>query len=574
MALGRRPLDRDRSRHGDGGGGGRRWLLRLLIVAAAAYGAVFAWTGSLVGSAQTAFTEGRLDEAHALLERAAFWPARSGRVNDGLGVVDLARGRIEEATAHLADARRGFLHPAAFGEETVLRGFLREGRYEEARIYGEHRVTAAPGPAAAWYLGVADNGLNRLDEAERNLRTALADPAWNAKADEQLGILAEKRRNGRADTLVDRKGAALAAIDVRTGEPAFLAPDLMAWLAGTGGPRLEPRDRSNLVRLTLDLGIQRAAEAALGSQRGAIVVIDVATGGLLAAASQPRTGAAGGAPPALTATYQPGSILKMITLAAALRAGADVAGLFPMDCPGWITIDGRIFRDWRTHGTVDSIEQAVSVSCNIAFARLGALIGRDALNAELRRHGFDPSMPPGGVGASDFGFSLGRFLPEDTEHPNYALARRAEGLDSLTITPIHAALLAAALARGDAPFPPYLIQEKRNILGEAYYTRPAAGPDDPLSPAQAAILRSGMIRAVTGAEGTARRAAVEGVEPAMKTGTSGENPPGYDALVIGFAPVSDPSIAWAVVAEHAGKAELEGARITREFLARIKDLLK
>jgi cell division protein FtsI/penicillin-binding protein 2 len=59
----------------------------------------------------------------------------------------------------------------------------------------------------------------------------------------------------------------------------------------------------------------------------------------------------------------------------------------------------------------------------------------------------------------------------------------------------------------------------------------------------------------------------------MKTGTSGTAPPGYDALIIGFTPADDPKIAWALVAEHAGKAEIEAARLTKEFLTRIKDRL-
>ena len=85
-----------------------------------------------------------------------------------------------------------------------------------------------------------------------------------------------------------------------------------------------------------------------------------------------------------------------------------------------------------------------------------------------------------------------------------------------------------------------------------------------------------MKAAVTGvgrAEGTARRAAVDGLVAAMKTGTSGTNPPGYDAIMIGFAPADRPRIAWGLIAEHAGKAEFEAARITREFLERVKSRL-
>ena len=38
--------------------------------------------------------------------------------------------------------------------------------------------------------------------------------------------------------------------------------------------------------------------------------------------------------------------MKMVTLVTALRTGADLDSLFPMDCPGWIEVDKKAFRDW------------------------------------------------------------------------------------------------------------------------------------------------------------------------------------------------------------------------------------
>jgi cell division protein FtsI/penicillin-binding protein 2 len=166
---------------------------------------------------------------------------------------------------------------------------------------------------------------------------------------------------------------------------------------------------------------------------------------------------------------------------------------------------------------------------------------------------------------------MGRLLVRDTAHPAYALARRGVGLDSITITPMHAAVLAAGIARGGVPPTPHAIEEKRNILDEVSY-RAERGPaaTDALSIDKAAVITRAMQAAVTSSSGTARRASVAGLSSAMKTGTSGKNPPGYDALVIGFAPAEKPVIAWAVVAQGAGKAEWEGARITRAFLEKAK----
>jgi cell division protein FtsI (penicillin-binding protein 3) len=84
----------------------------------------------------------------------------------------------------------------------------------------------------------------------------------------------------------------------------------------------------------------------------------------------------------------------------------------------------------------------------------------------------------------------------------------------------------------------------------------------------AAILPS--LRAVvTDVRGTGRRAAIPGVDLAMKTGTAGDATGDYDSVVLAFAPASSPRIAFGIIAENAGPAELAGAEITRNFLAAV-----
>jgi peptidoglycan glycosyltransferase len=514
--------------------------------------------------------ERRFAEADALLERAAFWSVRRSRVDEARGIVALSLGRHDDARRRFAASRgRLLIHTAAFGEARVLITFQRAGLYEAAEIYAGHRLKIAPSPLLHYHSGVARLALNRLDEAAESLAAtaAASDPELAERAAELLDVAAARRATGRADYVFDRHGAPLAGVDVRSGARLPLASPVAELLEGPFAPAIDAKETAGRIDLTLDLEFQRAAGEALGDQRGALVVMDVQTGALLAAVSRPER-SPDGVPVALARAYEPGSIVKMLTLAGAFRAGLDVAGLFPMQCPGWMEIDRLAFRDWIRHGRLADVAKAMAVSCNIAFGRLGMLLGAAPLESELMRWGF-------GVGDSvtfrrdgDLAYRLGRLLPEDEEHPSYALARRAEGLDSVDITPIHAAMLAAGLARAGSLPSPYLVARRTNVLGETYAEHAEQARGEPLSPEQAAILREAMVRSVADRRGTGRRAAVDGITLAIKTGTSGRSPR-LDALVIGYAPVDAPRVAFALVAEGAGKAELKGARITRDFLTRI-----
>ncbi len=551
------------------GGTRGRILRRLILAAVILYAAAFAWTGYLLGEAETAFRAGRFEEAASRLDRASFWRVRGARVDDAIGVVALARGDHADARRHLDRARgRWSVRTAAFGEEPVLESFLRAGHFEAAEIYAAHRHAVDPTTAIAFFRGAASLALGRPTDALEPLDAAAGDPEWSARARQLLELARHRDGTGRGDVLFDRGGTPLGSFTRDGAGWSFTEPDLGALLAGPFLASLPADEARGRVDLTIDLAIDRAARRALGRQRGSFVVIDPRNGDLLAAVSVPGGAETPGDATPLRKGYEPGSIIKMITLAAALRAGVDLTSRFPMVCPGWEEIDGKAFRDWITHGKVDSMEEAVAVSCNIAFGRLGIDVGRGALDAELALWGFGA---PGDAARTADGlpFRTGHLLPTDEEAPRYALARRAEGLDSLDITPIHAALLAAGLARGGSVPLPRLIARRTSLTGAVRQAGPPETVAGPLPADPAEVLRRGMVRTVIDPRGTGRRAAVEGITLALKTGTSGENPPGYDAIVIGFAPAESPRIAWGIIAEGAGKAELEGARITREFLSAV-----
>jgi penicillin-binding protein A len=185
----------------------------------------------------------------------------------------------------------------------------------------------------------------------------------------------------------------------------------------------------------------------------------------------------------------------------------------------------------------------------------------------LRRFGFDAKLQ------SDYlPLPLGRII--DGDRNDRYVANLSIGLDNLKITPLHSAMIAAAIANEGVCLAPRLLLNYRNVVGLPY------SPAQPkvfrtfMSKQTAQALSRAMEQVVLHPEGTGRRAAVPGLPIAMKTGTAGEGATGYDAILIGFVPVKKPKVAFAVVAEHSGKAEFEGARITKLFLESIQGYIQ
>ena len=105
-----------------------------------------------------------------------------------------------------------------------------------------------------------------------------------------------------------------------------------SWPASSSGCRRSPP--ATAARLSVDLALSRAAREALGGRRGSIVLVEPRTGAVLAAVSDERTAAAEGAA-AFTQRREPASIAKVLTAAAAYRAGLDAdAEIGRMTCTG------------------------------------------------------------------------------------------------------------------------------------------------------------------------------------------------------------------------------------------------
>ena len=326
---------------------------------------------------------------------------------------------------------------------------------------------------------------------------------------------------------------------------------------------------------TLDPKVQAAAADGLKDITGAAVALDPSTGAILAMVSHPtydpndlashdlsevdknyNTLNKDPAKPLLNRTinelYPPGSVFKVVTAAAALSTGeynenSMLPGPAVLDLPD--TSADLPNHDGGACGSTEEITmtQAMAVSCNTAFAYLGLEIGADALQSQAAKFGFgDVLEVPMRVTPSS--------VPAELNKPQ--LAQSSIGQYDVRVTPMQMAMVAAGVANRGVVMTPYLVE---SVIGSDLSVIESASPQElsqAVTPEVAAQLTR-MMEAVV-EDGTGRRAQMEGVDVAGKTGTAqhGEGRKAH-AWFISFAPADDPKIAVAVIAEDGGVAGSE-----------------
>ena len=357
-------------------------------------------------------------------------------------------------------------------------------------------------------------------------------------------VLAARRAGAR--TLARDRFGRLVCWTNEAGQ-VVLAPDIAVDLvpAALVAAVASAADGASL-RLSLDLDASRLALQALTGHRGTIVLLDPGSGAILAAVSDPLTLRKGGTP-ALEQQREPASISKLITTAAALRAGLDPDRFVAeRPCKGSAHYEGGTL--WCPHeGILSGIDEAMARSCNIAFADLGIAVGRQALLDELRRFGFDAP-------ADELLGAAGHVVtPNGNERQ---LADLAIGLEATEITPLHAALLPTVVANEGRMPEPTFIQGSEGVLGITRLPR-APRPSRPvLDPAFVPTLRRAM--EAVALYGTGAGVAPEDFPVAMKTGTAAAWGSGYHVNYVGLAPLPRPAFAFCVRLTHASSSHVVG----------------
>jgi penicillin-binding protein A len=355
----------------------------------------------------------------------------------------------------------------------------------------------------------------------------------------------------------------------------------------------DPSDPQAL-RTSLVLELQDAAVAALGRNRGAIVMLDPRSGEVLVLASTPTFDASAIANPETSAAafrrvneddrrpllpratqgrYVPGSVFKIVTAIAALGSGAVTPATTFEEQPAaerrGLLVDGFRVRDGHHLVTGDrplAFDEAVEASCNIWFALAGLRTGGDALAQWAGRLGFGEQIPfdlPVALSqvTSGRGGQGGGFVDR------VELANAAYGQGETLVTPLQMALVAAAVANDGVVMRPRLVIAATGKSGTT-----TIGPEvwrQVLAPGVAREIAAAMRLAVAGDLGRTftTGADVRGLQVAGKSGTAeleaGRSPHSW---FIGFAPYRDPEIAIAVVVEESGGGNVKASPIAGEML--------
>jgi cell division protein FtsI/penicillin-binding protein 2 len=398
----------------------------------------------------------------------------------------------------LADQARGFVYVARKADPKRADTLERKG-IEGLGFYSEERRVYPQGPVAAHVLGYAGVDNKGLSGLELALDKTLAG------------------RAGRETIVRDPFGRALDVIHAT--------------------PAIEGRD----VRLTLDATLQGNAESVLrstvrrwGALAASAVILDPHTGEVLALAVEPgfdanrfpQTSREVQRNRAVTDTYEPGSTLKVVTVAGALSEQLVTPSTAFTLAPKIQVADRVIHEAHRTRTEQMTVAEILAQSSNIGTITLAQQLGRERLTKWLGRFGF--------------GKKTGIDFPGETEGilPGYWSGSTIGTLPighGIAVTPVQMAAAYAAVANGGVWMQPHLVMnartKKRRVISRA------------VSEQLMAMMRDVVL------EGTGTEAAVEGYQVAGKTGTAAKPDPqgGYStskyvASFVGAVPASDPRL--------------------------------
>ncbi|MCU0550850.1 MAG: penicillin-binding protein 2 [Leptolyngbya sp. Prado105] len=330
------------------------------------------------------------------------------------------------------------------------------------------------------------------------------------------------------------------------------------------------------LQLTMDVKVQQAAEKALGGRRGAVVVLNAKTGGVLAMASGPTFD-----PNIFTRKisqkawdelqkkehpflnralqgYPPGSTFKIVTAMAAMKSGKfDANSMLPTYSA--MNIGGTLFHEHgdASYGTI-GFRDALAVSSNSFFYQLGMAIGPEAIAKWGGKFGVGTTSTMGLDGANHGMIPTPKEKEKVFKEPWYIgdTVSTSIGQGMVQMTPLEMAVMISTVANGGKRIQPHLFAH------QTY--QPNMQPESlAFDPAALKVLQEGLTAVVQ--SGTAQ-SLNDGSIPltAGKTGTAEVQGQEDNSMYVGYGPAKDPQISVAVVVENGGYGATAAVPIAHE----------
>ncbi|NCN53177.1 penicillin-binding protein 2, partial [Candidatus Wolfebacteria bacterium] len=351
----------------------------------------------------------------------------------------------------------------------------------------------------------------------------------------------------------------------RYGLELYYNEELSGKMGSINGDNITEAVAGEDLYLTIDSNIQTQAEEVLNklvdkysADRGMVIVQNPKTGAILAMGATPgfdpnnygEYRLANFLNPAIETVYEPGSVMKIITMSAGLDAGKLTPNTTYYDS-GELKLDGFTIKNWdkKAHGRT-TMTEVIEGSLNTGAAYAQSLIGKDLFYNYLTRFGFGETTGialPGEVGGSL------RNLEGDSRDVNFATASFGQGV---SVTPIQLINAVSSIANGGVLMRPYLLADKEpEVMRRVVSEKAAKQATD--------MLVSAVSKATV--------AAIPKFDVAGKTGTAqipikgGYAEDKFIHTFVGFAPAYDPEFTILIRIDNPYGAPLAGLTVVPSF---------
>ncbi|MBS6196595.1 MAG: penicillin-binding protein 2 [Clostridiales bacterium] len=313
---------------------------------------------------------------------------------------------------------------------------------------------------------------------------------------------------------------------------------------------------------TLDVELQQAAYDALGSYKGAVVVMEPDTGKILAMVSKPDfnpntiaadweditadEGNSSLVNRAVQGQYPPGSTFKIVTALAYWRQHNTFDG-FDFNCVGEVENGGYTIHCYHNsaHGQLD-FARAFAKSCNTAFAQIGVDLNKEEYRKTVDGLLFNQKLP------LDMPYRKSSF-DLDGKTPAALTMQTAIGQGNTLVSPMHMAMITSAVANGGSVMTPYLVERIETYNGGNVKTYEPKAYKKVMTEQEASKLSE--LMAGVAENGTASSLSGRGYTVAGKTGTAEHGNVSVTtphSWFVGFSNVENPDIVVSVIAEESG----------------------